>query len=36
MQDVNFFKGMVWATVLSVPLWVSFFGWLKIIMNYTW
>ncbi|USK27974.1 MULTISPECIES: hypothetical protein [Metabacillus] len=35
MKDANFFKGMIWATILSVPLWVSFFGWIKIILSYT-
>ncbi|MCM3597744.1 hypothetical protein M4D55_18405 [Metabacillus idriensis] len=35
MQDANFFKGMIWATVLSIPLWVSFFGWMKIILSYS-
>ncbi|MDQ0857628.1 hypothetical protein QFZ72_001107 [Bacillus sp. V2I10] len=35
MQDTNFFKGMIWATILSVPLWVAFFGWMKMILSYS-
>ncbi len=26
-QDGNLSVGLVWGTILSVPLWVSFFGW---------
>ncbi|MDQ0225537.1 hypothetical protein J2S02_001881 [Metabacillus niabensis] len=33
MQEENFFKGMVWATLLSIPLWLSFFGWIKMTIN---
>jgi hypothetical protein len=29
----NFFKGLFWGSVLSIPLWLSFFGWIKIIAN---
>lgn len=30
-DELGFFKGMVWGTVLSIPLWLSFFGWINII-----
>ncbi len=33
VQEENFFKGMVWATLLSIPLWLSFFGWIKMTIN---
>lgn len=28
-----FIKGLIWGTLFSVPLWLSFCGWIKIIMN---
>lgn len=34
-ESGSFGKGMMWATLLSVPLWLSFFGWIKIISNIT-
>jgi hypothetical protein len=34
MHEDNFFKGMAWATLLSVPLWLSFFGWMKITLRF--
>jgi hypothetical protein len=30
-EDENFAKGMVWAACLSIPLWLSFFGWIKMV-----
>ena len=30
-HEGDFYKGMLWATTLSIPLWVSFFGWINII-----
>ncbi|MGX1192295.1 hypothetical protein RKD52_000847 [Metabacillus sp. SLBN-84] len=36
MQEADFFKGMIWAAVLSIPLWLSFFGWMKILLAYSW
>ncbi len=33
-QEGNIIKGCMWATVLSVPLWISLFGWIKIIGSY--
>lgn len=29
-----FIKGLIWGTLFSVPLWLSFLGWIKIIMNF--
>jgi hypothetical protein len=23
--------GMVWGTTLSIPLWIAFFGWIKLL-----
>lgn len=34
MHEENFFKGMLWASLLSIPLWVSFFGWLKLTVRF--
>lgn len=34
VHEENFFKGMLWATLLSVPLWLSFFGWMKITISF--
>lgn len=34
MHEENFFKGMLWATLLSVPLWLSFFGWMKLTLTF--
>lgn len=33
-EDGNFFKGLMWAVLLSIPLWVSIFGWIKIISSF--
>ena len=34
MQEENYFlKGMFWGTTISIPLWISFVGWMKIMMN---
>jgi len=30
----NFLVGLFWGTSLSVPLWVAFFGWLKLVTHY--
>jgi hypothetical protein len=31
--DNSFFKGLFWGSVLSIPLWLSFFGWVKLIFG---
>ncbi|MFK4391686.1 hypothetical protein ABH916_003614 [Peribacillus frigoritolerans] len=33
-ESSNVVVGLLWATFLSFPLWLSFFGWIKIIMNF--
>ncbi|SIQ21670.1 hypothetical protein SAMN05878482_101664 [Peribacillus simplex] len=32
-NEGNFFKGLLFGTSLSIPLWISFFGWIKLIIN---
>lgn len=32
-KDGNFAVGMVWGVSLSIPLWISIFGWVHIIKN---
>ena len=32
-EEGNLFIGLFYGTVLSVPLWISLFGWIKIIAN---
>lgn len=29
-QEENLPRAMLWGILLSIPLWVSFFGWIKI------
>ncbi len=31
--DSNLIKGLLWGTALSIPLWLSFFGWIQILFN---
>lgn len=31
---IAFLKGLMWGTLFSVPLWLAFLGWVKIIMNF--
>lgn len=30
-KEHNFYIGMLWGTSLSIPLWLAFFGWIKLI-----
>ncbi len=30
-EDGNIFEGLYWGTLLSIPLWISFLGWLKLL-----
>jgi hypothetical protein len=30
----NFSVGLMWGASLSVPLWLAFFGWVKIILSF--
>lgn len=34
MRKGNFVVGMFWGTALSIPLWLSFFGWIKLIATF--
>jgi hypothetical protein len=33
-EEGNFLVGLLWGTSLSVPLWLAFIGWIKIISYY--
>ncbi len=33
-EQGNFAYGLVWGTSLSVPLWIAFFGWIKLIIRF--
>lgn len=33
MEEENFFRGMFWAAFLGIPLWIAFFGWLKLFQQ---
>ncbi len=30
----NFFEGSHWIVLISIPLWLSIFGWIKIIKGF--
>jgi hypothetical protein len=30
-EQENFFKGLIWGTSLSIPLWLALIGWIKLI-----
>lgn len=30
VEEGNSIKGIIWAILLSVPLWTSFFGWIEL------
>ncbi|WP_226793669.1 hypothetical protein [Bacillus sp. B1-b2] len=32
-EQTNFFNGLKWGIVLSVPLWISLLGWIKILVH---
>jgi hypothetical protein len=32
--ETNFFKGLFWGSILSIPLWLSFFGWVKLMIDF--
>lgn len=34
-EQTNFFNGLKWGVIISIPLWVSFLGWLKLLINFT-
>lgn len=29
-HEGNLLKGLMWGVTMSIPLWVSFFGWIKL------
>lgn len=33
MDEENFFEGLLWGTLFSLPLWMAIIGWLKLIIN---
>lgn len=33
-EESQFFVGLTWAAVFSVPLWISFFGWIKLMRHF--
>jgi hypothetical protein len=33
-EQGNLLVGVLWGTSLSVPLWLAFFGWVKLIMRF--
>jgi hypothetical protein len=33
LPDGDILKGLSWGIGLSIPLWLSFFGWVKIIRS---
>ncbi len=32
-EQANFFNGLKWGVIISIPLWISFFGWIKLFIN---
>jgi hypothetical protein len=30
----NFFLGLFWGGMISIPLWISFFGWVKLVIRF--
>lgn len=30
-KENDFLTGLRWSLILSIPLWCSFFGWIKIV-----
>lgn len=33
LVEGDFAKGFLWGITLSIPLWVSIFGWIKIFLS---
>jgi hypothetical protein len=33
IEQGNVFKGLLWGILLSIPLWISLFGWSRILLN---
>jgi len=32
-EQANFLKGLKWGVAISIPLWISFFGWIKMLYH---
>ena len=32
-EQGNLLVGLLWGTSLSVPLWLAFFGWIKLVIQ---
>lgn len=32
VEEGNFAIGMAWGTLLSIPLWISIIGWIRLTM----
>jgi hypothetical protein len=33
-EEGKILVGLIWGTSLSIPLWIAFFGWIKIILHF--
>jgi hypothetical protein len=33
-EEGNIIVGLFWGTLFSIPLWISIFGWVKIIRKF--
>ncbi|ADF39082.1 hypothetical protein BMD_2234 [Priestia megaterium DSM 319] len=33
MNQGNFLKGLFWGTLFSIPIWISLFGWFRILSH---
>jgi hypothetical protein len=33
IEQGNVFKGLLWGILLGIPLWISLFGWSRILLN---
>lgn len=32
-EQGNFLVGFIWGTSLSIPLWIAFLGWIKLLVH---
>lgn len=32
-KEGNFFVGLFWGTIISVPLWIAIIGWYKLLFR---
>ena len=33
-KQENFFGGLLWGVALSIPLWIAFVGWIKLLLGF--